>query len=67
MISHHANECSSFEKKCYKCEKIGHLIADCMGNVMTYYNYGEQGHISTNFQIPNKARSGGKFFGLSGT
>lgn len=49
MIGHHANECTSAKKKCYKCGKTEHLIADCKGNIVTFYNCGEQGHISTNF------------------
>lgn len=62
VIGHHANECSNAEKKCYKCGKTGHFIADSMGNVVTFYNYGEQGHISTNCQKAKKAQSGGIFF-----
>lgn len=55
------------EKKCYKCGKIGHLIADCKGNVVTFYNCGEQGHICTNCHKSKKAQSGGKVFALSRT
>lgn len=39
----------------------------CKINVMTYYNCGEQGHISTNCQKSKKAKSGGKVFTLSGS
>lgn len=34
---------------------------------MTYFNYGEPGHISTQCHKPNKAQSSGKVFALSGT
>ncbi|XP_050897050.1 uncharacterized protein LOC127103852 [Lathyrus oleraceus] len=67
MIGHYANECSSAEKKCYKCGKTWNFITDCKDNGVTCYNYGEQGHISTNFQKPNKAPSEGFFFHFSGT
>lgn len=38
-----------------------------MGNLVTCYDCGEQGHISTNFQKPKKNQSGGKVFALSET
>lgn len=67
MIGHCANECSSAEKKCYKCGKTWHFIDDCKGNIVNCYNYGDQGHISTNCQKPRKVHSGGKVFALSVT
>ncbi|XP_050898345.1 uncharacterized protein LOC127105222 [Lathyrus oleraceus] len=62
-----ANECISDENKCFKCGKSGHLIVDCKINVPTYFNYGEPGHISTTFQKPKKAQTGGKVFALTGS
>ncbi|XP_050915642.1 uncharacterized protein LOC127130717 [Lathyrus oleraceus] len=66
QTGHRANEGTSAEKNCYKCGKIGHLIADCKGNVMNFYNCGEQRNINTNFQKPKKVQSEGKVFALSG-
>lgn len=54
-------------KKCYKCEKSGHLVADCKENVVTCYNYGEPGHTSTHCLKPKKASTGGKVLSLKGT
>lgn len=43
------------------------MIIDCKTNVPTYYNYEEPGHISTTYQKPKKARTGGKVFVLIGS
>ena len=40
-------------------------MADCRVNIPIYYNYGEQGYISTNCQKLKKLQAGGKVFALA--
>lgn len=41
--------------------------SDGLQKCWAYYNYGEQGHISTNCHKPKKVQSGGKVFALIGS
>ena len=44
-----------------------HKIVDCRFSAnVTYYNCGEQGHVSTKCEKPKKEQAGGKMFALSG-
>lgn len=54
-------------KKCYKCGKLGYLVADFKENMVTYYNYGEPGHINTHCPKPKQALTRGNVFALTGT
>lgn len=51
---------------CFKCGKPGHRVAYYKSNNLTYFNYGGQSHISTQYEKPNKVKYGGKVFVLSG-
>ena len=64
---HRAFECTSSEVKCFKCGKLGHKSYDYRGGAnMTCYNCGEQWHISTKYDKPNKEQAKRKVFALSG-
>lgn len=66
-MGHCANECKKNVLRCFKCGKTGYHGVDYTSDGMIYYNYDEHAHISTNFQKPKKAQSGGKVFALIGT
>ncbi|XP_050919394.1 uncharacterized protein LOC127136927 [Lathyrus oleraceus] len=65
-LGHHANECKNNFLRLLKFRRTSHRIANCKSVGSTCYNYGEQGHMSINFQKPKKVQSGGKFFALIG-
>ncbi|XP_058767324.1 uncharacterized protein LOC131641004 [Vicia villosa] len=35
-IGHHKNECKLDQKKCFKCDKVGHIAADCKKKTMLF-------------------------------
>ena len=52
---HHAPEYTSAEWKCFKCGKPGHEAFECKSGVnVTCYNCGEQRHINTKCDKPEK-------------
>ncbi|XP_058768574.1 uncharacterized protein LOC131642322 [Vicia villosa] len=57
---HKNNACTRDVKRCFRCGKVGHEIADCKHKEVICFNCGEEGHISSQFQKPKKAQSGGK-------
>lgn len=63
VMRHHANEFQSYDTQCFKYGKPSHKVAD-KSNGITYYNYGEQGRISTNYQKPEKVQYERKVFAL---
>ncbi|XP_050890117.1 uncharacterized protein LOC127095478 [Lathyrus oleraceus] len=67
VLGHHAPECTALN--CYSSGKVGHLVVERKSIVVTCFNYGEQGHISTHFQKSKKiidAKVQGKVFVPSG-
>ncbi|XP_058734000.1 uncharacterized protein LOC131605689 [Vicia villosa] len=64
---HKSNACIGDVKRCFLCGRVGHEIADCKHKEVICFNYGEEGHISSQCQKLKKAQSGGKVFALAGT
>ncbi|XP_058746278.1 uncharacterized protein LOC131619166 [Vicia villosa] len=54
-------------KRCYHCDKTGHMSSDCKHKDVVCFNCGVEGHIDSQCQKPKKTAVGGKVLALSGT
>ena len=64
-MGHSISECSSDTKKFFRWGKAGNMVDDCKHKIMICFNYGEEGHISTQCQKLKEAQFGGKVFALA--
>jgi len=54
-------------KRCFRCGKKGHAIAECKHDDIVCFNYGEKGHTSPQCKQPKKVQVKGKVFALAVT
>ncbi|XP_058775725.1 uncharacterized protein LOC131650000 [Vicia villosa] len=54
-------------KRCFRCGKVGHEVADCTHKEVICFNCGEEGHVSTQCRKPKKTQIGGNVFALART
>jgi len=62
-----SNDCGADVKRCYRCGRKGHTIADCKNDDIVCFNCGEEEHTSPQCKQPKQAQASGKVFALAGT
>jgi len=62
-----SNVCGRDEKKCFRCGKKGHTVAECKRGDIVCYNCDEESHLSSQCKKPKKTQASGKVFALTGT
>ncbi|RHN78856.1 putative nucleotidyltransferase, Ribonuclease H [Medicago truncatula] len=64
---HKSNVCPKEIKKCVRCGKKGHIVADCKRTDILCFNCNGEGHISSQCTQPKRAPTTGRVFALTGT
>ena len=64
---HKSNVCPEEIKKCVRCGKKGHIVADCKRNDIVCFNCNEEGPIGSQCKQPKRAPTTGRVFALTST